>query len=206
MTTTNVAKQPNENRGKIGPWDELELVEAVCAMREIASSLEILLEVRANGGDMPPDENIEQVRRALLELTKALAGTVVAGAPELAGELARAFFVISGAHGVRKPESATPATAFEPLSVAVLSTETRKHEATGHTVDVALVRISFNDAESDASIVDALLIRRDRNNDDRRVRHFPCEVNSQHFERAVECRAQWLGVSDGPFAPSRPCS
>jgi hypothetical protein len=55
-------------------------------------------------------------------------------------------------------------------------------------------------------MVDALLVRRDRINDDRRVRHFPQEVNSQHFDRAVECRAQWLGVSDGPFAGLRPCT
>lgn len=207
MTHTKVSNHSNEGRGKIGPWDKLELLEIVCAMREIAAGLEIMLEIESDCGESPRADTIEQMRRTLIELTKGLCGTVVAEKPDVAAELASSFFYIQGSVGAgTAPASETRAVQFEPLRVTLLSTETRKHETTGHLVDVALLRVAYYDAESSGevpSLVDALLVRRDRENDDRRVRHFPSEVNSQHFDRAVECRAQWLGVSEGPFASPR---
>jgi hypothetical protein len=207
MTHTNVAKQPDEERGKIGHWDRAELCELVQAFRELADGTARLITL-GDEGDEATNESAEHLRRALIECTKALAGTVVAGAPEVASELARSFFFIHGSTGA-PPLSEERAAQFEPLRVTMLSTETRKHESTGHVVDVSLLRVAYYDAETkgDApSIVDALLVRRDRENDDRRVRHFPQEANAAHFDRAAECRAQWLGVSDGPFALQRPCS
>lgn len=202
MTNATLAKHSNEGRSKIGPWDVPELHELVAAFQILGANIEHLLTV----GEGDPDEEalVNSVRRAMVELTKGLCGTVVVGAPELAGELARSFFVIWGSTRGEEPTARAPQ--WEPLNVTVLSTETRKHEGTGHTVDVALLRIAYYDAESRGevpSLVDALLVRHDRTNDDRRVRHFPAEVNSQHFDRAIECRAQWLGVSDGPLVGKR---
>lgn len=203
MTIHIVPNQQSEGSpGKIGPWDVLELRELVASFHELGSNVERMLD-QADESEAEP-VHVENVRRALLELTKGLAGVVVAGAPELAGELAKSCLVYWGSSGTRS-EEVKGAAEFEPVRVSVLSTETRKHETTGHVVDVALLRVAYYDAEarSEPSMVDALLVRRDRANDDRRVRYFPTEVNSQHFDRAVECRAQWLGVSDGPFAGSR---
>lgn len=205
MTIKKIAEQQNAGRGKIGPWDRTEIAEWASTFRVLMTASEDICKAHDRGDVDYVAEHVEHMRTSLLEVTKALAGTLVAGAPALGAELARSFLVIWGSTRTEEPSSSR-APNVEPIAVSVLSTETRTHESTGHTVDVSLLRVAYFDVGDAPTLVDALLVRRDRQNDDRRVRHFPQEANAAHFDRAAECRAQWLGVSDGPFAATRPCT
>jgi len=217
MTKNTVANRLNEDRGKIGPWDVAELCELVAAFHEVGANVEHLIALERAMVSAPPpssyvperiEEYVDSIRRALLELTKGLAGTVVAGAPELAGDLAQSFFIFSGSTGVAPAAPLPEVQGFEPITAAVLSTQTR--QVAGAVVDVALLRLAFNDAESGApGNVDAVLVKRNRSTDERTVVHFPASPASRHFDQAIETRAIWLGLADGDAAAAAnpyPCT
>jgi hypothetical protein len=195
MTQSKVAKQAEEGL-KIGPWDVAELCELSAAFRELGAVVDQMI---AHGGD----GDVDNVRRALFELTKGLAGTVVAGAPELAGELASSFYVIHGSsRRVDVPPNGMRLSNTGRVGITVFSCESmQKGEA---FVDAALFGVTFEGETSP----DLVLVRRDRRTNERRVRHFEAEPGDVHFERAAECRAEWLGVSEGPFIGERwrPCT
>lgn len=195
MTISKVPDRADEERGKIGPWDRAEVAEWCETFRTLKDATEELL-ARHDLGDVDyVAQHLPGLRRAFCEVTKALGGTVIAKAPELAAELAQSFAVYAAAQGTPAPAPLPEVAAFQPVTCAVLSTATRNVH--GSDVDVALLRLTFNDpATGGPALVDAVLVRRVRSTDQRDVVHFPAGLAAMNFDQAIETRAVWLGLTD----------
>lgn len=202
MTQQIVTEQQNQGRDKL---DRNEVLEWIATFRDLISGCEAYLAAEDGADEIEQSVQAGQLTSAFFSVAGGLAMVAIALAPHRKGELASSFLVFSGSVGVRSDAPST--RPFEPISVSVLSTESRRNEASGHLVDVSMLRIAFNDPTGHANpTADALVVRRDRANDDRRVVHFKSEPGSLHFDRAAELRLEWLGVSDGPFVATHPCT
>jgi len=210
MTQITVPNHSAENRGEIGPWGFEEVQDMICALRELAAGIEVVLDFKRqteNDAERAcSPQTIGLVQAQAREVTKALGAFASAESSKVALELAEAFAIGASAEAAPQPPASSRVVgrgALEsPVLCSVLSTETREKE--GRMVDVALIAVAFYEPGLQGSrheYTDAVLVRRDRENGERRLRHFEREENDFHFHRANECRLEWLGLSDGPFAP-----
>lgn len=204
MTQQIVTEQQNQGRDKL---DRNEVLEWIATFRDLITGCEAYLAAEDAHDEIEQGIQAGQLTSAFFSVAGGLAMIAIALAPHRKGELASSFLVFSGAVGVRSDAPAP--RPFEPISVSVLSTESRRNETTGNVVDVSMLRVQFNDPTGHADpIGDALVVRRDRApDDDRRVVYFKAEPGALHFDRAAELRLEWLGVSGGPFVGQlNPCT
>src|SRR5215203_6468970 len=135
MTNPKVpAVQAFEASGIINRVDRLEVLEWANTFRDLLHGCEKLIATQEANNVDELTKQVELMTGAFCECAKGMAATALGFAPERAGELARAFLVFSGSVGVSYDDVPTPARAFQPVAVSVLSNETRANEVSGAVV------------------------------------------------------------------------